>query len=85
MRATNLCDALVLEYGAYHRASRSIHEYMMRREDYLRRAAYRVIFNDTVLSGRLTNIYTIGALPVYRGSTLRGRRCRGWPYDSAGA
>ena len=81
IRATNLGDASVREYGAYHLEARSIQEYMVRRGDYLRQSADRVTFNGPVMSGRLENVHTTGALHVYRGPSPRGPRCRGFPYD----
>ena len=79
--ATNLGDQLVVDYGKYHLAARAVQEQMMKEKDRLCVSAPVVTFNDPVLTDRLRQIHTTGAVPVFRGPTPQGLRCRGFPYD----
>ena len=79
--ATNLGGQLVYDCGKYHLAARSVQEQMTKGKDYLCVSAPIVTFNDPVLTERLRNIHTTGDVPLFRGPTPHGLRCRGFPYD----
>ena len=77
---TRIARQLIPDYEKYHLASRTAHEAMLRRKDYLRNHASDVTFGDPAMSGILINIHAAGDIPIYRGPTPQGLRCRGPPY-----
>ena len=81
--ASTFCDRLITEDGSYQLAARAIQEHMVRKKDHLCLTASKVTFDNPELTQRLSDIHTVGEIPLFRGPTPRGLRCRGFPYDQS--
>ena len=81
--ATTSGGRLVYEYGSFPLAPRDVQAHMVRKKDYLRRTASKATFNGPELTQRLIDIHTFGPIPLFRGPTPQGLRCRGFPYGQS--
>ena len=56
---------------------------MTRQKDHLRRTAANVTFKNAELTQRLIDIRADGDVPLFRGPTPQGLRCRCAPYGQS--